>query len=646
MALAQHFVGQYAFRHMPGLLRSGAAAVLACAGLVTVAHASPPETYPLSKVHRGQTGYGITTMAGQTPERFTFEVVSVVHNFLPKQDIILVKTDDPKITPSGFWHGMSGSPLYIDDKLVCAFSYAWPFSKTPIGGCTPIEYMKRDGEAIRRSSPIQASGGGTGAVQTVAPAAATLEDWRRLTPRVDVADAFAALGPLNKSWLASAPLPRPVSRPGPIEGDVVQASIPLSISGFSAPAFGDLTKIFADSNLVPMRAGGASSAGPTEGGPQKFVMGGPISVELVRGDFAINGTGTVSYIDGNKLLAFGHPMFQTGESYAPVATASVHTVIPSAQSAFVMATAMTEAGSLVQDRQSSIMADTNLRAPMIPVDITIATAAGTHKGGGAFHVEVLSNKFLTPSLTGAAIANAINYYLPDRADVTAKVESTLVIKVPGQTGEIAPIRFVDYMYANDGAGSVMAGIRGLRALVPLMLNPYAPLQIERLDIKVDLTFESNFGEVKELSVPTADLIAGERNLLHVRMSTWDGRDIYDDVPLDVPLSAAGSIVQVELSSGDSAKLDAAPPVDLPSLLAIVRKLLPGDVWAATMYPADEGVAVEGKLVRDLPASALDKLHPQSHTQRAQPYRPIARTLSPARRVIAGGTSMLVRVRAR
>ena len=102
---------------MSGLTRLGAVALLLVA---STASAGPPEIYPISKVHRGQTGYGMTTFAGDTPERFTFEVVSVVHNFLPKQDIILVKSDDPKLQTSGFWQGMSGSPLYIDDKVVCA----------------------------------------------------------------------------------------------------------------------------------------------------------------------------------------------------------------------------------------------------------------------------------------------------------------------------------------------------------------------------------------------------------------------------------------------------------------------------------------------------------------------------------------------
>jgi hypothetical protein len=208
-----------------------------------------------------------------------------------------------------------------------------------------------------------------------------------------------------------------------------------------------------------------------------------------------------------------------------------------------------------------------------------------------------------------------------------------------------PIQFVDYMHANDGAGSVMGAVRGLRVLVPLMLNPFAPVQIERVEMKVDLRFEANFGEIKEIKIPTGDLIPGERNMVKVLMSTWDGKDIVEDVPVDVPASLAGGIVSLEVTSGDSAKLDAAPPVDLPSLLNAFRKLLPGNVWAVTLYPADEGVALEGKLVRDLPASALDKLHPQSHTQRAQAYKPIARTIAPAKRVVEGGTTTLVRVRA-
>ena len=327
-------------------------------------------------------------------------------------------------------------------------------------------------------------------------------------------------------------------------------------------------------------------------------------------------------------------MFRTGETYAPVSTAYVHTVIPSAMSAFVMGSAVNEIGSLVQDRQSAIMADTELRTPTVPVDITIVSGSGKHVETGKFHVELLNNKFFTGQLTGAALMNAVNYYLPDRADVTARVDS--IVRIKGQQ----PITFVDYMYANDGAASVMGAVRGLRVLVPLMLNPYAPIVIESVEMKVDLKFEANFGEIKEIK--TGDLKVG-RNYVKVLMSTWDNKDILEDVVVDVPEHLAGSIVSMEITAGDSAKLDAAPPVDLKSLLAAFRSLLPGNVWAVSLYPADEGVAMEGKLVRDLPPSAQDKLRPQTHTQRVQVYKPISRTTSPAKRVVNGSATTLVRV---
>ena len=599
--------------------------------------AAPPEIYPLAKVRSGQTGYGLTTMSGTKPERFTFEVVSVVHNFLPKQDIILVKSDDPKLAVTGFWQGMSGSPLFIEDKVACAFSYGFRFNKVALGGCTPLEYMKRDGLDTFRRATVQAQTGG--GPKIVVPAPSTMADWRRLAPTTDPQAALDALGPAHQSWLLSAPLPAAIDKPGEADGQMLEASVPLSISGFTAPAFSALAHLFGGSNLVPMRASG-SSGGSSESGPTKFEMGGVIAVELVRGDMSAAAFGTVSYVDGEHVLAFGHPMFQTGESYAPVSTAYSHTVIPSSQSAFLMATALNEIGSLTEDRQAAIAADTGLRTPTVPMEIDISSTAGNHAEHGHFHVELVNNKFLTPGIAGAALQNAVQYYLPDRDDVTARVESSVKLK-----GVAEPIQFTDYLYANDGASSIMGSVRGLRVLVLLMMNPFAPVQVERVGIKVDLKFEANFGEIKEVSVPGGDLVAGQRNTLHVLMSTFDGKDVAEDVPVDVPAQLAGSIVQVELSAGDSAKLDSATPVDLPSFIGAIRRLLPGNVWAASIYPADDGVSLDGKLVRDLPATALDKLHPQSHTQRAQVYKPVARTVSPAKRVISGGTSMLVRVRA-
>ncbi|HEY5934374.1 MAG TPA: SpoIVB peptidase S55 domain-containing protein, partial [Kofleriaceae bacterium] len=326
---------------MRGFMRLCAAAgVLLGWVLFAPVATAAPETYPLSKVKRGQTGYGMTTFVGSTPEKFTFEIISVMRNYMPKMDLILVKSSDPKLQLPGVWRGMSGSPLFIDGKLVCAFSYAWSFNKQVMGGCTPIDYMKKEGDTIRRKATFVNGPNGTKIVQQTT---ASMEDWRRLTPRVDAAAALEALGPAKKSWLLSAPLPPAVKQPAPYEGQAMTASVPLSVAGFSAPAFNALAGVFADSNLTPIRAGGTGGSS-AETGPKQFTLGGPISVVLARGDMAMAGTGTVTHIDGNKVLAFGHPMFKAGEIYMPVSTAKVHTVVASAQFPYVLASPGKEVG--------------------------------------------------------------------------------------------------------------------------------------------------------------------------------------------------------------------------------------------------------------------------------------------------------------
>ncbi len=630
--------------------------IFVLAGAASTAQADSPEIYPVSKVKRGQKGYGMTTFQGTTPERFEFEVVGVAKNFLPKQDIILVKSDDPKLAISGFWQGMSGSPLYIDGKVVCAFSYGFRFNKVPLGGCTPIESMIKEGAApLRGSADItdakgkkktkgqkgkKAKGKKTASYGTLPTQVATLDDWKRLTPSGSLDGAFDGMSAPRQPWLLSTPRPDGLAQSSGGSDDdeadeTMTASVPLALAGFSSPAFDELEKLFGGYGVEPVRAGG--TGGASADGPTSFTMGGSISVQLIRGDMSAAATGTVSWIDGKDVLAFGHPMFQTGETYAPVATAEVLGVVPSAQSAFVLAQPINEAGALTQDRQSMIKADTSLRHPMIPVDIYITAGEGKDAEKSEFHVEIWNNKFFAGNLAGAATMNAINVYLPDREDTTARIDSTLKIR------GIEAFHFVDFLYANDGAGSVVGAARGLRAIVPLLLNPWAPLTIESVEVKVDLTFDANYGDIKELRAPAGELQPGKTYMLDVVLETYGKKDVVDQVPVEIPAALAGQIVTIEVSAGDAARLDVAPPVDLDSLVAAIRSLLPGNVYAASVYSADEGVAVGGIAVKDLPASAQDRLHPQTSTQRADSFRPIARTTSPAKRVVNGSASFTVRI---
>jgi hypothetical protein len=206
-----------------------------------------------------------------------------------------------------------------------------------------------------------------------------------------------------------------------------------------------------------------------------------------------------------------------------------------------------------------------------------------------------------------------------------------------------PIEFTDYLYSSDGAGSIIGGARGLRVLVPLMFNPYKPLDVESIEIKFDLSFDANYGEITDLRLASSSLIPGKRNYVTVVMQRYDDKEVTQKIPFDVPKSLAGSIVKLEVVPGDVARVDAAAPDDLDDMVALFREMLPGDIFAVTIYTAETGVAVDGKLVRDLPASAIDRFHSGSSSERTQQYKAIVRTTAPSKRVINGGKNMLVKV---
>ena len=291
----------------------------------------------------------------------------------------------------------------------------------------------------------------------------------------------------------------------------------------------------------------------------------------------------------------------------------------------------------MQDRLPAIMADTRLRNKMIPMSVLIEAGEGDNFRKGEFHVDVLSNRFLTSPLAGLMASNAIQRFLPDRDHATVRIEST--VKIKGYEA----LSYVDHLYSSDGAMSVIGGARALRVLVPLMFNPYTPIEVERIEIKFKLVFDHNYGEISDLRLSSEELIPGKRNYVTVVMDRFNAKKVTQRIPIDVPARLAGSIVKLQVEPGDMAQLDIAPPESLDELVAAFRQLLPGTVLSATLYTAEDGIAVGGTLVRDMPPSALDRIHKGTRTARAASYKAIVRTTVPIKRVVNGRRSILVRV---
>lgn len=615
--------------HFPPRPRKGAVAAFATVALTfalalagRAADAKAPEIYPLAKVKPGQKGYGLTAFTGTTPERFEFEVVGVMKNFLPKMDIILVKSDDPKITVTGFAQGMSGSPLYLEGKVVCAFSYGFRFNKMAIGGCTPLEYMLEESKL-----PVRGP---------AATALATAEEWERHEPVrgfEEGRDVTARADLPPDSWLTRSPLPTAPPAPAPDREDsLVRAGVPLSVSGLGPTAFEQARKVFEPFGIEPMQAGGG---GQSDRGPTAFEMGAPLGVVLARGDLSAVATGTVSYVDGNQILAFGHPMFQMGETYMPVSSAEIHTIIPSAMSAFKLSSPLRILGSLVQDRQSMIMADAGKKADLIPVDVKI-------KGPGreeSFHVEIVRNRFLTPPLAMMAVVNGAQLIAPDITDCVVTVQSNLHLR------GFKPLTFVDYVYSPEGAsGNAVAAARGLRILGPLLFNPWAPVTVDRIELTVSVEYKSDYVTVTALRVSDTEVPYGEKFYVDAIMQPYNGKPYVEKIPVTIPERLAGSTVKLEVVSGDGARMDAAAPETLDQLIDMLReKTYPGNVLVATLYIPDEGVTLNGRVVPDLPDSALDTARPAASTRRIEAYKAMLRAVIPAKRVVQGRQEIVLKV---
>jgi len=569
------------------------------AARAVVAGGPPPPLLKLADVKPGMVGEALTVFHGTKPEPFKVRVVAVLKQFLPKEDVILIRAEDPRVEHSGIVAGMSGSPVYVDGKLMGAVAYAWSFAKEPLGGVTPIESMLAQRRRTRQKTPIELAGGDDG------PGA----------PLPAIADA------------------RPV--PGAPQGGLVQASVPLMVSGFGPRTMAELSDLLRPSGLVPLQAGGGRAVPAGKAQPGRVEPGSAIGVELVRGDMSMVGTGTVTYVDGSTVFAFGHPMFGIGESYLPLVDAEIHAFLPSLAQSFKMSSPLHEIGVLTQDRQTCIMGDLDGRTTMMPIDVRITGPEGKLH---TFHAEVARNRRLTPMLASMVVANAVSDAEPDVVDMVATVTGKLAIR--GR----APLELTDQIFSTEGiSGRVLGGARGLRALGELMFNPFENVVVDRLDVDVKVELKRDVADIVGLALPTDTVRAGDTVPVRVTLRPFAGSEYVETVPVKIPRAVAGQAVHIEAASGAMARPDVPPAENLTGYIENLHRFYTAGNIVVSVQTPDEGAALHGKLLANLPAAAMDTLRPANQTRRADAYRVAERTVFASKRLVAGRQELTVAV---
>ncbi|MFH1131319.1 MAG: SpoIVB peptidase S55 domain-containing protein [Pseudomonadota bacterium] len=566
-----------------------------------------PDILPLDQVQPGQTGYGLTVFSGFKIERFKVEVIDIVHKFLPKQDIILIRVDHPILRKTGVVGGMSGSPIFLQDKLVGAVAYGWSFTKEPVCGVTPIQDMLD----LMKVEVRGADHAGY----------AASEKSRQLSPQTTM----SAMSRRDHLWQS-----HPLRQNKIPVGDLAPVTVPLNAAGFSPEELEILKDAFSSYGFEPVLGGGI---GRTDG-PNNFVPGSAIGIQLVSGDMSMIGTGTVTWVGPKQLIAFGHPMFNAGELHLPTTTARINHTLSSLARSHKISSPSREIGSLIQDRQAGIVVDISERASTIPMVFTI------HQGNKeqVFRVQLARHRLLTPSLATAVASAALSQAIPDVARSTFTTTTRLDVRGYPQ------MEITEQQYSGTGTKIVGAVFsRGLQTIEKILDNEFGPAHIDRIEINMHVTYAKEVVEIKSIRMNTSEVKPGSLMDLTVSFRPFDGPEFTKVYPLEIPPSMDDSVLVVEVAGGASVPPEIAPPKTFEQYLKNLQAGYPANSLVISLSTPTQGLKMQGQVIQALPPSVIDSLNTGAKTEFQKVFHTFWRNVFETQRLVIGKSEIRLRV---
>jgi len=619
---------------------------LVAGGLLTIgsprhrANADVP-TISVDAIKPGMKGYGLTVFSGTEPEKFDVEVINVLHKFRPNQDLVLIKTPHPRLDVVKVVAGMSGSPIFINEggtaKLLGAYAYGWPFGTEPVAGVTPIESMQK--ELGRPLSPVLVPLSGKAPL----PAPSAPAKKASLDAPAEEKSAVAWKGEPG-TWsleahvkqvalrLHGGPGPSPAGSPQPVD-------TPLIVGGMSERTIKELTSMMSPLGMVPLQAGGAG-VGTAKDAPLHFVDGGAIGVSLARGDFSAQAIGTVTHVVGNKVLGFGHPMMEVGATHLPTAIAKVLWIMSSAQRSFKVGEPVRALGTLIQDRESCIVVDENIVAPVIPTTVEILGDPTAPKKKWA--TEIVNDKFMSPMWAAVAFGEALDVTINDRRDASWVL--TAQIKVKGK----GTLKFEDFGASGSGVpgGAAFFVSRAGRAVAELMNNPWEPLVIERIDSQIKVEWKRETVSLRGAELLDPIVAPGESARVKLTLKPYMGAEFTTIVSIKMDPMLAGKDVELELTPGWMVVEEAPAPESVDQLIKNLQlpTLDPKSYVLQYKHP-ESGLMYKGKVAAKLPSFALDALKPTTGTIQPEGFASYVRQAVSVGGYPDGGTRLRVTVKA-
>lgn len=589
-----------------------------------------PDIMPVSDIHPGMKGYGLTVFQGTKPERFDVEVIDVLKNFRPKQDLILVKTKHPRLEITKVVAGMSGSPIYLNDKMIGAYAYGWSFGSEPVAGVTPIRNML---DELARPLPDQIDGWPLKLVPVAGKPAAARE--RRASN--DGARRYRGeLGHYDVREHA-AQLANAIGLDKSVGSALTPVSTPILMGGMGSRSIAFAQQLMAPLGLEPLQAGGGASAEASA--PTRYVDGGAVGVQLVRGDISAMGLGTVTRVEGDKLVAFGHPMSELGVTALPTAIGRVLWFLASDQRSFKIGMAVRDVGALINDRQSAIVVSHTAKAPVIPLKMSIHGAPGFPNSNWSF--EIAHDKFMTPSFASVALGSALQAVANEHQDVSWSATSKLKIK------GYPELTLQDYGVSMGGTPEAGEFVRSnlVRAIGTVLNNPWQPALIESARMDVELRYARDILRLRGASLLESEIDAGAPARIRLSFVPFSGPDVTRVVTVPIPAHLAGQTVNLEIEPGYAEERDQPAPDTLGELIKnLENPVYPAKSVVISFNTGDSGVTFKGRVAHDLPPGALDAIRPATSSIAPETFASTTRVVVDLPQFMVGRDRVSVTVR--
>jgi hypothetical protein len=536
---------------------------------------APPKFMSVDEVHPGMTGTAYTVFEGTKVEPMGVVVLGVLRNLNgPHSNVVLVRLTGEKPEYTGVVAGMSGSPVYIDGKLLGALAFRiGTFSKDPIAGVTPITEMMEISEfdrSVSSSLPVSTAKASPSTSRTSGPG-----------PSESIQNYSQFLQPIDA---------------------------PFVFNGFSESTIKMFADKFAAAGVVPvMGVGGASG----EKQPEPVVPGAAVSAVLVRGDMDAAATCTVTYMDKDHLLACGHPLLQYGMVDMPMTKANVVATLASPLNAFKIVNTTEPIGAFVQDRHTGILGRFDKQPQMIPVTLTIHGASGPKE----FHYEVLNNAKMTPLMMMATVFNALqgmNQY---------GEETTYLMNGHIQVNGYPAVRMTNMFSPMENQPTALAVALDLgEHFSRIFDNPFEAPKINGVSLEFNLEKDRRSAVLESARTDVTEARPGDEITIEAVLRPYRGERIVRQIPVRVPTSAPKGTLRILVSDGDTldrkSRLNpvVSQKLDLNSTIELLNKEHLNDHLYVSLLEANPQATVDDKVMPAVPLSVMNVMEGMRATQ--------------------------------